>query len=218
MVTVAHISKSYGKKKILSDLSFQAESGTCVAIVGKNGCGKSTLLKILAGIEKPDQGEVSFFQETGISKRRKYFGYVPQDNPLIADLSVLDNLKLWGSMKSDVAKELREYFSLEEYLKMPVNKLSGGMKRRVSITCALLNQPPVLLLDEPTTALDLYYKSHIQSFFKKYLKQNGTIIMTTHDETEMMQADHVVLMQEGQIENLYDPSDRMNQIKRKIEC
>lgn len=216
MVTVSHISKAYGKKSILKDLSFEAKSGTCVAIVGRNGCGKSTLLKILAGIEKPDQGEVSFFRETSIRKRRTYFGYVPQENPLITDLSVADNLKLWGNMKSDAARELRDFFSLDEYLHMPVNQISGGMKRRLSMVCALLNQPPVLLLDEPTTALDLYYKSHIQSFFQTYLKKNGTIIMTTHDETEMMQADHVVLMQDGMIENLYDHPDRMNEIKNKI--
>ena len=103
MIEVSHIKKKYGKKQILTDISFQVECGECVAVVGKNGCGKSTLLQIMAGILRADGGSIRYFgQDTGKDKKafRKYCGYVPQDNPLMEELTVKDNLKLWERGKT----------------------------------------------------------------------------------------------------------------------
>lgn len=205
MVEVLHLCKSYGKKRILENIDFRVDSGECVAIVGRNGCGKTTLLKILAGIYKPDSGEVKYFGQTTKGQKnifQKYCGYVPQDNPLIEELSVRDNLRLWGASKGAYRQRVVEQFQLAEILDIPIAKLSGGMKRRVSIACALLYWPPVLILDEPTTALDLYYKESINEWLESYCRRNGTVIMTTHDEMEILHADRCLVMNGDRIVEL----------------
>ena len=200
MIEVFQIRKNYGKRQVLKDISFQAKSGECVAIIGSNGCGKSTLLQILAGVMKADSGVVRYFSQTAGNNRniyQKFCGYVPQENPLIEELTVKDNLRLWNGKKAIFHEDFLKQFQLQELLNTPVWKLSGGMKRRLSIACAFQNHPPILLLDEPTTALDLYYKSEIQEWLLKFRKMNGIIVMTTHDEREIMSADRCLLMKNG---------------------
>ncbi len=202
MIEVSHIKKKYGKKQILHDISFRVECGECVAVVGKNGCGKSTLLQIMAGILKADGGSIRYFgQDTGKNKKafRKYCGYVPQENPLMEELSVKDNLKLWGAGKNAASEKVIRQFRLEEILSVPVEKLSGGMKRRLSIACALLEWPPILLLDEPTTALDIYYQENVRQWMGEYRKMNGIIVMTTHEEKEILTADRCLVMNDGKM-------------------
>lgn len=200
MIEVFQIRKNYGKKQVLKDISFQAKSGECVAIIGSNGCGKSTLLQILAGVMKADSGTVKYFSQTAGNDKniyQKFCGYVPQENPLIEELTVKDNLRLWNGKKAVFHEDFLRQFQLQELLNTPVWKLSGGMKRRLSIACAFQNHPPILLLDEPTTALDLYYKSEIQDWLLKFRRMNGIIVMTTHDEREIMSADRCLLMKNG---------------------
>ena len=105
MLEVSNIKKKYGKKIVLEDVSFQANCGERVAIIGRNGCGKTTLMQILAGILKPNEGRLRYFGKNPQSKKeyfRKYCGYVPQELPLMEELSVRDNLRLWGDRKSVV--------------------------------------------------------------------------------------------------------------------
>lgn len=199
MVEVSHIQKKYGKKEVLRDITFQVNSGEVAAIVGKNGCGKSTLLQVLAGILSADKGDVLYFgQSTKQNKKayKEYCGYVPQENPLLEELSVYDNLQLWGA-GGKLDEAIIKQFQLEDMLLMPVEKLSGGMKRRVSILCAILHWPPILILDEPTIALDIYHKESIRDWMREYRKKKGIIIMATHDEKEIMEADRCFIMKEG---------------------
>lgn len=201
MIEVKHISKHYGKKQILNDLSFQVEKGERVVIVGKNGSGKTTLLRIMSGLIKPDMGEIIYCGKTtkGNSKLfRKHCGYVPQENPLMEELSVKDNLRLWSNDKEN-CQNIIERFQLQDILKMQVMKLSGGMKRRLSIACALLNKPEILILDEPTTALDLFYKDDILMWLKAYQNDGGVVLMTSHDETEILSADRCLVLSAGQL-------------------
>ncbi len=205
MIEVSHIKKKFGRKQILRDISFQVKCGERVAVVGRNGCGKSTLLQIMAGILKADEGSIRYFrQEAGKDKKvfRKYCGYVPQDNPLMEELSVKDNLRLWGAGRNAASEKVIEQFGLEEIMHVPVENLSGGMKRRLSIACALLEWPPVLLLDEPTTALDIYYQENVRQWMGQYLEMNGIIVMTTHDEKEILAADRCLVMKDGVMKEL----------------
>jgi len=205
MIEVSQIRKNYGKKEVLKDISFQAKSGECVAIIGSNGCGKSTLLQILAGVMKADSGTIRYFSKEAGSDRaiyQKFCGYVPQENPLIEELTVKDNLRLWNGSKAVYHEDFLKQFQLQDLLKTPVEKLSGGMKRRLSIACAFQNHPPILLLDEPTTALDLYYKGEIQKWLSAFRQLNGIVVMTTHDESEIMAADRCLLMKEGILKEL----------------
>lgn len=216
MIEVSQIRKNYGKKEVLKDISFQAKSGECVAIIGSNGSGKSTLLQILAGVMKADSGEVRYFSQLAGNDRtiyQKFCGYVSQENPLIEELTVKDNLRLWNGRKAVYHEDFLKQFQLQDLLKTPVEKLSGGMKRRLSIACAFQNHPPILLLDEPTTALDLYYKGEIQKWLSKFRQLNGIVVMTTHDESEIMAADRCLLMKDGMLKELDKETLSINTIK-----
>lgn len=215
MIEIAHIQKRLGKKQVLKDISFHVDCGQCVAIVGKNGCGKSTLLQIMAGVLKADHGEIHYFgKDAGKDKKiiRQYCGYVPQDNPLMEELSVRDNLKLWAGSNKDMQEKVIEQFELEGIMKQQVSKLSGGMKRRLSIACAMQQWPPVLLLDEPTSALDIYYKKSILQWIRQYQKMNGMVVMTTHDEMEILSADRCLVMEDGNIHELTGDEIQMERI------
>lgn len=208
MVEVSHIRKRYGKKVILEDITFAVKSGECVAIIGKNGCGKSTLLKVLAGVIKAESGEISFYGENKLRKRNKLCGYVPQENPLLEQLTVKDNLYLWGGKRALLQQDILEEFQLQQMLHMPVEKLSGGMKRRLSVACALLEEPSILLLDEPTAALDFFYKEQMLNWIKSYQRKNGIVIIVTHEEQEILNADRCLIMEDGRIREL--KSEEMN--------
>ena len=197
MIQVTHIKKKYGKKVVLEDITFSVHPGECVAIIGENGCGKSTLLKIMAGVMKADAGEYSYYGKK--KDTNKLCGYVPQENPLLEDLSVKDNLFLWGGKNALQQTEVLEEFQLKELLDTSVKNLSGGMKRRLSIACSMLKMPSVLLLDEPTAGLDLFYKEQILAWIKSYQEKNGMVLIVTHEEQEILSATRCLLMEDGKI-------------------
>lgn len=209
MICVENVSVQYGNKRILQDINLEIEAGKRVAIIGRNGTGKSTLLQIMAGIITPLEGTISYFGENVTSKRKRfshYCGYVPQDNPLLEELSVLDNLRLWNGGFRLEQTEILSMNGLSEMEGERVSTLSGGMKRRLTIACAMLHMPPVMLMDEPTTALDIYYKEQIWEWMDQYQRRNGTIVMVTHDRQEMEQCDKIYevnkgILQGGELEN-----------------
>lgn len=215
MLEVIHIQKRLGKKPILNDISFRVNCGECVAIVGKNGCGKSTLLQILAGVLRPDHGEIRYFGKDALTEKRvfrQYCGYVPQDNPLMEELTVKDNLRLWGGASKEIQRKVIGQFQLEDLMKQRVETLSGGMKRRLGIACAMQQWPPVLLLDEPTSALDIYYKDSIQQWIRQYQQMNGIVVMTTHDEKEILSADRCLVIWDGKMSELTGQEINMERI------
>lgn len=219
MIKVSNIKKKYGKRIVLDDISFRADGGECVAVVGRNGCGKTTLMRILAGVMRPDFGQISYFNKNPLKNSsffRKYCGYVPQELPLMEELSVKDNLKLWQANKSDNFGRIVKDFKLEEIMKTRVSKLSGGMKRRLSIACAFAQQPLILLMDEPTTALDIYCKEEILKWIDMFLSLNGIVIMTTHDEKEILNCSRCLVMNDGRLEELEGSDINMEVIKSRI--
>ena len=204
-IKVNGIYKRYGRKKVLMGASLEAEPGQCVAIVGLNGSGKSTLLSILAGVQKADGG-TAYVNGTDILKEKnaagRLIGYVPQENPLIQDLTVRDNLRLWYcDSPLDMEKELQEGFlkmlGIDKMLKTPVRKLSGGMKKRVSIGISMWSDPEVLILDEPSAALDLVAKKDIREYLKLYIKSGRTVLIATHDEDELDICDKIYVVSRG---------------------
>ena len=214
MIQVTHLKKRYGKKVVLEDINFTIQPGECVAIIGENGCGKSTLLKILAGVIKADDGTYSFYGKQ--NNQSRVCGYVPQENPLLEDLTVRDNLYLWGGKAALNQKLFLEEFQLENILDTTVKQLSGGMKRRLSIACTMFKNPAILLLDEPTAGLDLHYKEQIFSWIESYHKKNGIVIMVTHDEAEIMNADRCFLIEAGKVIELAKEDLSMNKMKQMI--
>ena len=213
MITVADIASAYGRKQILRGSSLTAQRGECIGIVGANGCGKSTLMSVLAGTLKPKSGSVVYGGRTAWSDAgtgrmrsnpeviRRMTGYVPQENPLIPELSVYDNLRLWYPDKNVLRRELAQGFlsllGIGEFVGQHVNKLSGGMKKRVSIGIAMSGMPPILLLDEPSAALDLVCKEDIRMYLQRYLEHGGTVVITTHEESELALCSKIYVMKNG---------------------
>lgn len=213
VITVTDVTSSYGKRRILKGVSFTAGRGECIGIVGANGCGKSTLLSVLAGTLKPKSGTVIYdgrkaWEGTAANRMhgdleviRGMTGYVPQENPLIPELSVYDNLRLWYPDKHMLQQELAQGFlsllGIVEFVDKQVNKLSGGMKKRVSIGIAMAGTPPILLLDEPSAALDLICKEDIRVYLQTYLERKGTVVITTHEESELSLCDKIYVMKNG---------------------
>lgn len=200
---VEHIKKQYKKNVVLKDITFDAEKGECIGILGGNGSGKSTLLNILSGIIGANGGS---FVYDGIDlmkdekKRSKILGYVTQGTPLLEELNGRDNLSLWYK-KDDMEKELKsgvlEILGIGEFIKTPVYKMSGGMKKRLAIGCAVAHKPEVLLLDEPSSALDLVCKEKIANYLFDYKRNGGIVILATHDVQELSLCDKLYILKDG---------------------
>ena len=192
-----HLYYAYKDKPVLEDLSFEVLTGTLTVIAGNNGCGKSTLLSVLSGAQKALNTSL-IHEKNGSSP---VAGYVPQEDPLLPELSVKENLLLRFKGKSSEFKNALELPSvkkmdIEEFLNKKPSVLSGGMKKRVSIACALINDPQLLILDEPSASLDLSFKNHLRNFIKEFTKGNGTVIMSSHDPDDFRSADNLFLLKD----------------------
>lgn len=204
-IQIKDIHKKYGAKLVLQGIDLEVESGTCVGILGGNGCGKSTLLSILAGIQPADRGSFSLdgndlFRHP--KERARLVGYVPQGTPLIEELTTYDNLRLWYSkrqLKEALETGFLQTLGIGAFLKTPVSKLSGGMKKRLSIGCAISGRPPILLLDEPMAALDLSCKQNISQYIKAHKAMGGIVLMSSHDILELELCDRWYIMKEGRL-------------------
>ena len=200
---INHIKKSFGRKQVLRDITLTAEKGECIGILGANGSGKSTLLTILAGVLKSGGGEFLLNGENlfkNSSLRSKTVGYVPQGIPLIDELIAYDNLLLWYDkkiLKSELESGILKLLGINEFIKVPVRKMSGGMKKRLSIGCAVAKKPPVLLLDEPTAALDIACRQDIAEYLKNYKAAGGILFLTTHDPLELELCDRLYIIKDG---------------------
>lgn len=199
------VTKAYKDRTILSEISLCLDKGTCVGILGGNGSGKSTLLSVLAGVVKPDAGKVFWNEEDLLQKQRlreQIIGYVPQGNPLFEELTAWDNLRLWYG-KKELQEELSEgilsLLGINGFINTPVRKMSGGMKKRLSIGCSIANHPEVLLLDEPSAALDLICKETIYRYIEKFKQDGGRILIATHEVTEIALCDACYILQEGKL-------------------
>ncbi len=202
MIEITGLKKSYGKKHVIGGINLCLNAGEQAALIGRNGCGKTTFLKMLAGIIKPDSGIIRYFGHDIVREKntvRRFCGYLPQEDPLIPELSAQDNISIWSGYKGRPDEWLVSLLQLEELLKTPVHKLSGGMKRRVSLACAIVNRPPILLMDEPTGSLDYYFKKEIRDFMAGYTQNKGILIVATHDKEEIDLSSRVFEMTGGMI-------------------
>jgi len=200
---IKNISKKFKKKNVLRDITLTVGEGKCIGILGANGCGKSTLLSILAGVQHSDGG--SFLCDSvdllkDAKKRAQLVGYVPQGTPLIEELTAWDNLLLWydkPALKQELECGVLSLLGVADFLKVTVSKMSGGMKKRLSIGCAMAKKPPILLLDEPTAALDLACKQHIAEYLQYYKSTGGILLLTTHDVMELQLCDEWYIIRDG---------------------
>jgi len=212
VITVDNVSKTFGKVCAVRDLSFAVEAGTCFGLLGPNGAGKTTMMKMVYGKALRDRrcaGSIDIF---GYDPARdelaiKYFsGVVPQENNLDDELNVVQNLMIYSKFYSLPARIAREridallgFLELSDRLKAKIKELSGGMKRRLVIARALLNNPKLLILDEPTTGLDPQVRHLIWDKLRQLRAGGTTILLTTHYMEEAFQiCDTVLIMDKGQ--------------------
>ncbi len=217
ILEIKNLCKVYGsgetKVNALDNVSFDVEQGEFVAIVGPSGSGKSTLLHILGGVDSPTSGVVNI-AGTDISKlnetklaifRRRQIGLIYQFYNLIPILNVEENMTLpllLDGKKPDrkLLNDLLDKLGLKERLKHLPNQLSGGQQQRVSIGRALMNNPALLLADEPTGNLDSENSKEIVSLLRKFNKENNqTVIIITHDERIALSADRIITIEDGHI-------------------
>ena len=205
MIEIKNIKKSYGKHNVLAGVDFIVEPGEIVGILGENGSGKSTLLTILAGLQHPDAG---FFNIDGkdllknTRLRNDLVAYVPQETPLIVELTAWDNLKMWyktDRLKKELDNGFLKMLGIDQFLKVPVNQMSGGMKKRLTIGCAINSNPKLMLLDEPTAALDLVCKEKIYNYFQQFRNQGGSLIIATHEVQEIELCDKCFIIKDGKL-------------------
>lgn len=210
MLKIEHLTKSYGEKKAVNDLSFKVKEGEFFAFLGVNGAGKSTTINIICGQLSKDSGRVEICG-TDIDKDpdriKRSLGVVFQSSVLDKDLSVRDNLEsraaLYGIHGAEFKKRLSYLSGLlefEDLLRRPVGKLSGGQRRRIDIARALLHNPKILILDEPTTGLDPQTRKLLWQVIGTLRHDIGlTVFLTTHYMEEAADADYVVILDKGQI-------------------
>ena len=217
ILEIKNLCKTYGNGntavKALDNVSFSVEKGEFVAIIGPSGSGKSTLLHILGGVDTPTSGSV-IIDGTDISKldetalaifRRRQIGLIYQFYNLIPILTVEENMSLpllLDGKKPDkaVIKELTEALGLNDRLSFLPNQLSGGQQQRVSIGRALINNPALMLADEPTGNLDSKNSHEIISLLRRFNREHGqTVIIITHDESIALSADRTIAIVDGKI-------------------
>jgi ABC-2 type transport system ATP-binding protein len=206
-IVLQGVNKCFGKKQVLKDINLQVPYGQIFGLLGPSGCGKTTLVKIMAGILKPESGEVKVLDQLVPQlELLDQIGYMAQSDALYMNLSGRENLQFFGSlyrMKKDALRaridEIMQAVSLFEDLDKEVQAYSGGMKRRLSLAVSILHNPPLLLLDEPTVGIDPLLRQDIWQEFKKLMDQGVTMIVTTHVMDEADKCDQIAMMRDGQI-------------------
>ncbi len=222
IIDIKHVSKWFGDKQVLDDVSLYIRKGEFVTILGPSGCGKTTLLRILSGFETASEGEILLegADITQTPPHQRPMNTVFQRYALFPHLNVYDNIAFGLKLKKEKANIIEnkvrralKMVGLTDYEHRDVNSLSGGQQQRVAIARAIVNQPTVLLLDEPLAALDLKMRKDMQMELKEMHKTLGiTFIYVTHDQEEALTlSDTIVVMSEGVIQQIGTPTDIYNE-------
>lgn len=201
-----HLYKKFKKQVVLDDVSLTLNEGEIYGLIGPSGSGKTTLVRILLGLEKADSGDVELFEQRPTLNAFRSLGYMAQSDALYNELSAYQNLDFFASIQSLRGKqkkmrirEVAKNLNLANDLKKSIDQYSGGMKRRLSLAAALVHEPRLYLLDEPTVGLDPLIRKDIWLLFHYLRSKGATIIVTTHVMDEVSQCDRVGLLSDGHL-------------------
>lgn len=222
LITLEHITKSYDGQVILDDLNLSIYENSFVTLLGPSGCGKTTTLRIIGGFEKPEQGRVIFDGKdiTDLAPNKRQLNTVFQKYALFTHMNIAENIAFGLKIKNKSDKYIKDKISyalklvnLEGYEKRMPDSLSGGQQQRIAIARAIVNEPKVLLLDEPLGALDLKMRQDMQYELKRLKEELGiTFIYVTHDQEEALtMSDHIVVMNQGYIQQEGSPEKIYNE-------
>lgn len=204
-IEINNVSKSYGKFSALKNINLNVPKGSIFGLLGPNGAGKTTLIKTIAGALKPTGGNSTVLGLDPLKNRweiRKKIGYMPQTASVYGDLSAKQNISFFGRAQGvkNLAYEvdrILEFTELTSRANDKVRNFSGGMQKRVSLACALIHQPEILFLDEPTAAVDPHLKMRTWELFSELSKQGVTIFVSTHLMDEALKCDMLAILREG---------------------
>ena len=234
LIRVEHISKNFKRIKAVDDVSFHVDKGEILGLLGPNGAGKSTTISMISTLLRPDSGDI-YYADTNIVSKPKVIqeslGYVPQEIALYPMLTGRDNFSFWGrnygikggQLKKKI-EEVSEIIGITDRLKDKVKTYSGGMKRRLNIGVALLHDPEIIIMDEPTVGIDPQSRKHILDTVLALNKKGMTVIYTSHymEEVEYL-CDRIYIMDQGKMiadgtkSELIEKYDHTRGIRLKVE-
>ena len=223
-ISITQLSKSYKDVKALDQISLSIEKGELFGFIGPDGAGKTTLFRIMTTLLIPDTGNAiveGFDTVKDYKEIRKIVGYMPGRFSLYQDLSVEENLKFFASIFKTTIEEnyhlIKEiYQQIEPFKDRPAGKLSGGMKQKLALSCALVHKPVVLFLDEPTTGVDAVSRKEFWDMLDRLRQENITIVVSTPYMDEASRCNRVALMQEGRILSTDTPDGIVKSYKNPL--
>jgi ABC-type multidrug transport system ATPase subunit len=224
VIEASGISKTFGQTNALNDITFSVGESEVFGFIGPDGSGKTTLFRIITTLLLPDNGTIKVLGMDAVSeykKLRKNIGYMPGRFSLYQDLSVEENLNFYATVFGTTVEENYDlisdiYSHIEPFKKRLAGKLSGGMKQKLALSCALIHKPRLLVLDEPTTGVDAVSRSEFWDMLAKLRKHNITIIVSTPYMDEAIRCDRVALIQDGKILSVDTPQKIRSGFSKKL--
>jgi len=224
VIEASGIGKRFGETQALKDISFSINESEIFGFIGPDGAGKTTLFRIIATLLIPDEGKMEVMgldSVSGFRDLRKKIGYMPGRFSLYQDLSVEENLNFYATVFGTTVRENYHlisdiYSQIEPFKKRLAGKLSGGMKQKLALSCALIHKPRLIVLDEPTTGVDAVSRSEFWEMLRKLRPYNISIIVSTPYMDEAMKCDRVALIQGGRILSINQPEKIREEFSRKL--
>lgn len=206
-IKVDHVSKSFGKKEVLKDVSLTVKGSEIFGLLGPSGAGKTTLVKMMAGIESPSTGRITVLGTVMPDLNTMgRIGFMAQSDALYGELSAYENLDFFASVyglpkkkRQERIEKVLELVNLTEDRKKIVNQFSGGMKRRLSLAAVLLHEPDILILDEPTVGIDPVLRQAVWEELHQWSQRGTTIVVTTHVMDEAEKCDSLGMLRDGRL-------------------
>ncbi len=223
-IEIKNISKSYGDLKAIDDISFDVKEGELFGLIGPDGAGKTTIFRILTTLLVADEGSATVAGYDVIddyTSIRNHVGYMPGRFSLYQDLTVEENLNFFATIFGTTIEENYElikdiYVQIEPFKKRRAGKLSGGMKQKLALSCALIHKPKVLFLDEPTTGVDPVSRKEFWEMLKRLQQKGITILVSTPYMDEAALCDRIALIQDGKILEIDTPQEIVNHYPKTI--
>jgi ABC-2 type transport system ATP-binding protein len=224
IINASGICKKFEATQALKDISFEVAGGEIFGFIGPDGSGKTTLFRIIVTLLLPDEGDLKVLGldcRTGYRELRKNIGYMPGRFSLYQDLTVEENLEFYATVFGTTVSENYNlisdiYSHIEPFGKRLAGNLSGGMKQKLALSCALIHKPELLVLDEPTTGVDAVSRAEFWEMLRKLGKHNITILVSTPYMDEAMRCDRIALIQEGKILSVGQPQKIRDGFSRKL--
>ncbi len=214
-IDIDKLSFNYGKLKVIDDISMTIEPGTSFGLLGPNGAGKTTLIRLMAGLLKPASGSIKCLGNTASPALARLIGYMPQLPALYAELSVTQNIDFFAriyGMKNKKERDQRvdeviNLVDLRDKRKTQILNLSGGMKQRVSLGCAIVHRPRLIFLDEPTVGLDPELRVHFWDYFESLTRAGSTLIISSHTFDDAAHCHKLAFLRLGKVVARGTPAD-----------